>query len=395
MMMRRLLIDPALTKTNNFGFVRLALAILVVFNHGYKLSGSGDDPITRLVHDQMKSGAIAVSFFFAISGFLVTKSWASSGAKLDYLRKRCLRIYPGYLATVLVCAVFVVPLAVAQPLAWGPYYLRVIGRAPFFEPPFIAPSFFAHNPIAGFIDGSLWSLKYEFLCYFSVLLVAPLAARVHRALPLTVVVAALLVVAHSGGVAAVDAPEGGSSHALHLLQMILGNLATWPILLAFFFSGMSIHFFADRLPRSRWMLLTAVGALGVATWRGGLPVALPLLGTYALFYGIYTRSPLHVVGTSVDLSYGIYLHSFWVQQVFVAAFPAIFLHKALPLFFASLFCSACLAFLSWTYVEAPSQRIRFRLFKAPTLLAQADANEAFMIGEPGSSKDAAPTEPRK
>lgn len=370
----RPLIDPALARTNNFGAVRLAFAVLVVFNHSYKLSDSGRDPISRGLGGQMDAGYMAVCCFFVISGFLVTKSWSNRHSTGDYLRKRCLRIYPGYLATVAICAFVVAPLASSRPLVWGSFLRGLAVRTPFFEPPFYDAAFFAHNPDHGILDGSLWSLKYEFLCYLAVLVVAALAVNVHKVIPLVVALVATVFVvllrtasSVSNGVPVVV--ERG--RLAHVLIGIFGNPGSWPGLLAFFFSGMSLYFYSDRIPRALAALIAAVGLIAGAAVLGQFAVVLPFFGTYVLFYAIYTRSAFNSVGTSVDLSYGIYLHSFWIQQALVAVFPAVFLHAPLPFFACALTLSVALAFLSWTYVEKPAQRIKFGF--APRRGGVADA----------------------
>jgi peptidoglycan/LPS O-acetylase OafA/YrhL len=142
---------------------------------------------------------------------------------------------------------------------------------------------------------------------------------------------------------------------------LLGELGTWPGLLAFFFAGMSLHFYSDVVPRRPAYALLAAASLVAATYVGWLDAALPLIGTYLLFFFIFTRSRLNGIGQSTDLSFGIYLHSFWIEQVLVATLPSVFLHMPLRLFACALVLSAGVAFLSWTFVEEPAQR----LTKAP------------------------------
>ena len=56
-------------------------------------------------------GGWAVNMFFAISGFLIAHS-AQRGTAAGYLKRRALRIFPGYWVSIL----FVV---FRQPLSWG------------------------------------------------------------------------------------------------------------------------------------------------------------------------------------------------------------------------------------------------------------------------------------
>ncbi|MDQ2730492.1 MAG: acyltransferase family protein, partial [Armatimonadota bacterium] len=92
--------ERSATRTNNFDFLRFFFASVVVFSHSYLLTGRQDEPFARLTHGQINGGAAAVVFFFIISGFLITGSWVQSGRLGSFVRKRVLRIYPGFIVAV-------------------------------------------------------------------------------------------------------------------------------------------------------------------------------------------------------------------------------------------------------------------------------------------------------
>ena len=88
-------------RANNFDFLRLVLALTVIFSHSYIVAGkTNKEPLFRLTGGQVGAGGLAVTGFFILSGFLITKSWLHAAGLWDYLRHRVLRIYPGYLAAV-------------------------------------------------------------------------------------------------------------------------------------------------------------------------------------------------------------------------------------------------------------------------------------------------------
>ena len=70
--------------------------------------------MVRLTGGQLTFGAVALAGFFVLSGYLVLQSWLRSEGLIDYLRKRVLRIYPGFVAATLVCAFVIGPLAAAN-----------------------------------------------------------------------------------------------------------------------------------------------------------------------------------------------------------------------------------------------------------------------------------------
>src|ERR1700722_18544978 len=89
-------------KLNSLNAIRLALALLVIFSHSYPLSGTpSPDPLSFASHGQDSFGILAVNLFFLISGMLITSSWLRSKSMQDYLMKRFLRIYPGYIVAML------------------------------------------------------------------------------------------------------------------------------------------------------------------------------------------------------------------------------------------------------------------------------------------------------
>jgi len=84
---------------NNFDGVRIGLALIVVFAHLAELTEVSDFKYFEVIFDSN----FAVKGFFAISGFLVTKSYLSSHSTLEYVGKRLRRIYPAYTMTIILC----------------------------------------------------------------------------------------------------------------------------------------------------------------------------------------------------------------------------------------------------------------------------------------------------
>ena len=66
---------PMETK-NSFTFLRLMLAMMVLFGHTYVIGGFGGDPILRWSVGQISFQELGVKGFFALSGFLLMHSLA-------------------------------------------------------------------------------------------------------------------------------------------------------------------------------------------------------------------------------------------------------------------------------------------------------------------------------
>ena len=98
-------------RQNNLDLIRFVLASLVIFSHSYPLTrgySQGLEPIAGLTGFQADGGTLAVNFFFVISGFLITQSWFASRSCDDFLRKRILRIFPGYIVAFIVSEIIAI-----------------------------------------------------------------------------------------------------------------------------------------------------------------------------------------------------------------------------------------------------------------------------------------------
>src|ERR1700730_3329908 len=81
---------------NAFGFLRLTLAVFVIFSHSLALGGFGMDRLEVLTQGQYHIGLWSVAMFFVLSGFLVCRSASVSRSVARFLWHRFLRIFPGY-----------------------------------------------------------------------------------------------------------------------------------------------------------------------------------------------------------------------------------------------------------------------------------------------------------
>jgi peptidoglycan/LPS O-acetylase OafA/YrhL len=343
-------------RLNNIDFLRLALALLVVFAHSFVVTQGSDsaEPFMRLTRGQVTGGSIAVDAFFILSGFLITASYQRSSSLLSFLKKRIARIYPAFLVVTVVTALCLVPLAGGQiegggRLAKAALVVTSVVRLKDIK----SSGAFAGNPFAHVVNASLWTVSYEFLCYLGVAILG-LATVLRRRRAVGVLFAVSLVVsllfAHF---------QWQSSHSLP--AVLFGYPQAWARLGPMYLAGVVFYLYRDRIRLHHWGAIFSVFAMAVACVIPlGYTLLLPLFGTYLLMYlAFWERLPLHRVMRFGDLSYGTYLYAFPIQQLVLQHFglrdaPVRLFATATPLVLAA-------AALSWFFVERPALRaIRHR-----------------------------------
>jgi peptidoglycan/LPS O-acetylase OafA/YrhL len=334
---------------NSIGFLRFALAALVILHHSYVLSGHRD-PLDRLTRGDLDLGNVAVSGFFVLSGFLITRSAERAPSIWRYLWHRVLRIFPGFWVCLVVCA------AVIGPFFWlvergslggyatisdhGPLGFVVSNAALSINQTRI-DGLLASLPYPSAMNGSLWTLSYEFSWY---LITGALAiVGLLRARRLLIVAVALLI-------APQFLPGGHPLGGLPLLGY--GLISRYGLA---FSLGILAYAWRHRVPLDdRLAIVGAVAFLASLATK-----TVPLVGVPAMAYLILWaawRLPFRRFDLRWDLSYGVYIYAFPVQQG-LALLGAATLPVAL-LFPLALAATIPFAFASYVLVERPALRLK-------------------------------------
>ena len=336
--------DAVPPRSNNIDALRLLLAVLVVFSHGYPLA-MGDyraEPLVRWSRGQITLGEVAVHWFFALSGYLITQSWERSRSPWSFLRKRVARIYPGYLVAVAVGVVLVAPLARGGSGGTTPAQLIQGITRGLMLGGIDSTGTFATNPFPGAVNGSLWTIPFEFSCYLLVAILG-IAGLLRRRVMLASFGAGLVVAA---GFAV-----GGSAAAEGRLGVVGKAGFVWAWVLPCFLAGSLVYGYRERFTwRLHWAIVAALGMVAACRIPHGVALAMPTLGTYLLFYLAFTpRWSWPGASRYGDLSYGTYLYSYPIQQAIVQTWgPAI---GPWGLFACALVPALGAGFLSWHLVE--------------------------------------------
>lgn len=338
--------DP---RRNHLSTIRLALAVTVAVIHAMEI-GFGHQPSIG----SSTFGDLAVDAFFVLSGFLLTGSYLRLNSVRRYAWHRFLRIMPAFWVCLLVIAVLVAPL-----IAWlqGRAALSVftgaqssvdflLGNAFLLIRQFGIAGLPVGVPQVGVLNGSLWTLFYEAICYAAVVALGVVGALRRRPV-ITLTVVGLLWAATS--LNAVGAQVVGQERLLRFALMFL--------------IGTVIYLYADRIPVRAGLAAGSAGLLVAALLV--LPdyraVAAPAFGYLCLWLTV-VRPP--TTTSRADYSYGLYVYHWPVLQI-LAVVDAMALGE--PVFILlGVTLALGLAVLSWIMVERPALRFKDATWVTPT-----------------------------
>ncbi len=361
---------------NNLLLVRLFLSLTVIFSHSFALA-NGPTPGDWLKRhttaywgaDGITIGFSAVDLFFVVSGFLVTHSFIRSKSLGDFAAKRFWRIWPAYIIAGLMCLLVIGPAVLAQwpaiPYAqWPKYFLDVLLLRLY-----TIPGAFADNPYANALNGSMWTIKYEVMCYVFIALTWAMGILQSKHL-----IGSLFVLSATYYGLQISGVLAGTIFTPWIpnkIAFFVGEASEWPRMITCYLGGMTLYVYRDSLPH-RWYLALAsvallVGCGLVAPWLM-LPL-IPLLLGYAMFCVGFTTHGRKFTGRidKFDLSYGAYLYAFPIQQAIVHFISPV---RGNPiLLFAIAYPTVLIvAYLSMRFIEQ-----RFQVKKAAPNTAAAVA----------------------
>jgi peptidoglycan/LPS O-acetylase OafA/YrhL len=325
--------DP---RRNSFDALRLILAGLVAIDHGIIIR-------TGIVHRRhgVALGDFAVDGFFVLSGFLVCHSYLRLQSLPRYLWHRGLRILPGFWVCLLLTALVAAPaIAVlegrpaASVFTTGPTAQQYLtDNALLLMRQFNIAGLLADNPTPSVVDGALWTLFYEAICYALIAGLGVFGILAGRRWVILVLTAAVWAVNIPQAVGVLETAQISSRLALPFL---LGTLA---------------HVYANKLPVSTPWVLAAAAVFAVS-----LVFAEPyrIVGAAAFAYLLIWLGACAPFAVSIrtDLSYGLYIYHFLIFQIMMVTALAVL---PIPLFvIVGTAISLALAAGSWFLIEHPA-----------------------------------------
>ena len=321
--------------TAGFDYLRFGLALAVLVWHSVILT-SGSLAVYRALWSGPFRFLVAaiLPMFFALSGFLVTGSFVRTRLH-QFAILRVLRLAPALAFEVALSALVLGALFTTLPLRdyltspeLGLYFGNILGLVHF-----TLPGVFDHNRVPRVVNSQLWTIPFELECYVSLAIVSLLMGLRYRRL-FVALLALFLLAATAGAIL---------RNSVSPFAPLQGR-----VLVAAFLAGVAIHLYRDRIPYSSVIGVGAAIASMVllqiadTAYLAAFPIA------YLTVWIGLMRPPKIPFG---DLSYGVYLFHFPVEQTVAHLFPDVgcwwrMTLMALP---PTLLC----AWLSWNLIEQP------------------------------------------
>lgn len=344
-------ICDSLLGSNNFTLLRLLAAFSVLYGHSYALSmgvHGGEDPVSlRLIYYWGESlPSLAVDLFFVASGFLVTASYCQRNDLYAFTEARLLRIFPGLIVAVLFCVLVVGPISTTLSLSdyfsspsifsYIKHNISLLNGIQF-----DLPSVFTSNPYPGSVNGSLWTLPIEFWMYIVVAVLGACAILQDRRFYNLALLSIVAMYSQSvGGLFIFKEPRLAQ---LGFLFAVGGF---------FYINKKSIH-----------LSFTVLALFALITYLLRTSEVFTLLKNILFAYSVLIvalnpKCRLPAIDYYGDISYGIYIYAFPVQQLLAQFIPHM---RPLTMLFLSALITLPLALLSWFFVEKPALGLKGRM----------------------------------
>ncbi len=316
-----------------FDYLRIGLALAVLVWHSFVLS-TGSASLYRAAWGGPFRFLLAIilPMFFALSGFLVAGSLERTRIH-QFVVLRALRLIPALAVEVTLSALLLGAFFTTLPLSLyltNPelvsYFGNIIGLVHF-----SLPGVFERNPAPGVVNSQLWTIPFELECYV-VLIVVAAVLRDRRAFVALIVLISLIATALAFCLDPVSP-----------FQPIPGRA-----LVVSFLAGVCLHLYREKIPcTAAFGVLAALAAAGLLQFPNTCYLAAFPVAYLTIWLGLM-RPPKIPFG---DLSYGVYLFHFPIEQSIMQLCPGIagwqrLVVLALP---STVLC----AWLSWNLIEHP------------------------------------------
>lgn len=329
--------NGAPTHLNNFDFMRLTAALMVLVQHQFDL-----------MHQTVSSpfpigyGELGVAIFFTISGFLVVQSWIADPHIIRFMEKRFLRIWPGLLVATCLAALVLGPTITT--LGWQEYFSSELTLRYFrnlrLDIQYLLPGVFAANPYPNAVNGSLWTIPLEVKWYGLLLIGGVLRLFKYRWIILSLTI--LVAVYQFGIYHAETNPEPNYTRQFGL----------------YFLYGICMYLLMNFWEQNfiKGVIITSIIS-GLFLMAGHSAIALwTLLPFVVISLGSKSVPVINRFGRFGDLSYGIYIYAFPMQQLMIWINRG--RYSLTVCLIGTIVSTLLFAFVSWHLVEKQALKLK-------------------------------------
>ena len=322
---------------NCYDLIRHFAALLVLYSHQFALHGA-----TEPVYPFWDSyGFVAVAIFFSISGYFMPDSFKRSGNFIEFSKRRLRRLLPAMVVCSFLMTYVLGAIYTSEPRwsyitsgeAWVNFlkYSLFLGQA--------IPGVFANYIYPNAVNGSLWTLPIECVCYVAIGVALSFSQSWKMIL-------ALFVGSVLGTASLVHTGTGFAFYGVPLNYLCMFGIC--------FSGGALLSVTKDTWYPNRWFLLM-FGMASMFLMPSRLEYS--VLGTFGitLIVAVVGESfSEKLINGKFDVSYGVYIYAFPIQQMVI--------NRITHRFWLGMAISAVLAlaagYLSYRFVEKPFLRRR-------------------------------------
>lgn len=292
--------------SHNLHLLRFIAAVLVIMSHSFVLSNGSFEKewFYKVSGGQITMGAFAVGVFFLYSGFLIMSSLDKKPKCKEFIVGRCVRIFPVLICVVFITFVFIGP--VMTNISVKQYFSDIGAYKYLLNSIFVLvhglPGVFENNIYTSTVNGALWTLPVEFLCYIICYIGFRIGILQKKWAYLTIPV--------------IGIGTFGTFVVANKLQSEMLLTVLFPILC--FYVGVMYAIYRQFVKLDFRLFLLSLVIFVLCGFWGILKVGFIIGFTYSLIYIAFgARSVKNIIWKSGNWSYAMYLIGFPIQQVII------------------------------------------------------------------------------
>ena len=333
--------------------VRYYLAVCILVNHFHLLT---EEEIIALPRIFGGAGS-----FFALSGFLMFASFEKHRQTRQFLVRRARRIFPPYFMVVLVAAFgfcLISSLPVSEYFASGQFWRYLVSNLLFLnflgpDLPGVFPADICHQSV---VNGALWTMKGEVVCYLTVPLVFMLIKKCKDNVPVALGGLVAIFGLMSLGCAIMESMGRGTFDVMRRQFVVM----------MLFYMGGLINYNLELISRYRRVIISVCALLlgveyftnyefcGWLHWVYFYVVSPFVTGSMVILCSV-TGHWGRLLARHESVTYDFYLIHWPLIQIFIF-FGLVKAMGAYPALITIIFVCLLLAWLSNRYVSGPFLR---------------------------------------